>query len=132
MDLVRRAIPSLTGHLLERVIEQSRRRPGELSRLVQLIASEAVASDEDFERLLEEDEAAATSSLPADALERAVFLLDRGRFTDARATLDAIESAETSIELCIAQARLDLGLGEAQAALDRLESARPLLERRRG
>ena len=95
VDLVRRAIPSLTGHLLERVIEQSRRRPGELRRLVQRIASEAVASDEDFERMLAEDEAAAMSSLPADALERAVFFLDRGRFTDARATLDAIESAES-------------------------------------
>ncbi len=126
-DLVRRAIPSLTDHLLERVLDTSRCRPGELRRLVRRLASGAVASDEDFEHVVAEDEAA-PSSLPADPLERALFFLDRGRFTDARSALDAVANADGSLLLAVAHARLDLGLGESPAALERLERVRPLLE----
>ncbi len=127
--LVRRAVPSLTGHLLDRVLEHSHYRPGELRRLVRRLASEAVASDEDFERIIAEDEAAVSSSLPADPLERALFFLDRGRFNDARAALDAVPPSDEGLLVTVARARLDLGLGEAPAALQRLRNVQPLAER---
>ena len=131
-DLVRRSIPSLTDHLLERALDYSRCRPGELRRLVRRLASGAVASDEDFDRVIAEDEAAVPSSLPADPLERALFFLDRGRFNDARSALDTLPASDDSLLLAVARARLDLGLGEAPAALERLRSVKPLAEREPG
>ncbi len=51
-DLLRGAVPSLTQSLLKRVVEVSGGRPGELRRLVRIIASDALASADDLERVL--------------------------------------------------------------------------------
>jgi serine/threonine-protein kinase PknK len=126
-ELVRRAIPSLTERLLARLLELSGRRPGELRRLVRLIASDAVASTADVERKL--TGADVRSNLPEDALERAVYFLDHGRFTDAKAALSAVDGGDPGREvaLAIAFARLHLALGESGAALARLDQARAAL-----
>jgi serine/threonine-protein kinase PknK len=115
MELVRRAVPSLTDKLLRRVVELAVGRPGDLRRLVRLIASDAVASAEDIERKL----GASTHhvSVPDDPLERAVYYLDRGRFNDAKAALDRLPKDER-VAVAIARARLELGLGEAARALE--------------
>jgi serine/threonine-protein kinase PknK len=47
LELVRRAVPSLTAGLQRRLVEAAEGRPGPLRRLVRLIASEAVASAAD-------------------------------------------------------------------------------------
>ncbi len=114
-DLVRRAIPSLTGSLLERVVETSGRRPGELRRIVRAIASEAVASQSDIERILSE-EVLGAQELPEEPLQRAEYFLDRGRYNDARAVLDVL-SEEDPLRVAVLRARLSIGLGEAGAAL---------------
>jgi serine/threonine-protein kinase PknK len=126
-ELVRRAIPSLTERLLSRVLELSGRRPGELRRLVRLIASDAVASTADVERKL--TGADVRSTLPEDALERAVYFLDHGRFTDAKVALAAAEGGDPAREVAfaVASARLHLALGESGSALARLEQARASL-----
>jgi serine/threonine-protein kinase PknK len=125
VELVRRAVPSLTDSLQRRVVQMSGGRPGELRRLVRLIASDAVASTDDIERKL--GQSAGGVTLPEDALARAVYFLDRGRFNDAKATLELLGN-DTRVTVAIARARLELGLGEAAAALSVLESARPMLD----
>ncbi|MFZ5895280.1 MAG: sigma 54-interacting transcriptional regulator [Myxococcota bacterium] len=119
-DLVRRAIPSLGDAILSRVVELSGGRPGELQRIVRLIASEAVASTADVDRLVGSTEA--SLDLPADPLDRAMFFLARGRYIDAASALDQLQEdpGERVVDVAVARARLDLGLGEAEAAHQKL------------
>jgi transcriptional regulator with GAF, ATPase, and Fis domain/predicted Ser/Thr protein kinase len=116
-DLVRRSVPSLGEALLARVVDLAGGRPGELRRLVRSIASEAVASTSDIERVL--TGAAQEWAVPADPLERAVYYLDRGRYNDAQAVLEALPP-DDRLSSAIARARLDLGFGDAASALARL------------
>lgn len=120
-ELVRRAIPSLTDRVVKRLYDVAGGRPGELQRLVRLIAREAVAGEEDVERLL--GSAKVVEALPEDPLARAVLYLDRGRFNEARAELeDASRLAhDRPVETAVARARLYLGLGEADRALTGLD-----------
>jgi transcriptional regulator with GAF, ATPase, and Fis domain len=121
MDLVRRAVPSLTDKLLRRVVELGGGRPGELRRLVRLIASDAVASSEDIERKL--GASADHVTVPDDPLARAVYFLDRGRFNDAKAALDLLQP-DHRVAVATARARLELGLGEAARALEVLATVK--------
>jgi len=118
IELVRRAVPSLTEKLQRRVVELAGGRPGELRRLVRLIASDAVASAEDIEQRL--GASADRSILPGDALERATYFLDRGRFPDAKATLELLGD-DARVPVAVARARLELGLGNAAQAFAELE-----------
>ena len=132
IDLLRRAVPSLTQSLLKRVFEVSGGRPGELRRLVRIIASDAVASADDFERVLGTVDV--RSVLPPDPLERARYFLDRGRFNDAKTALDALAD-DTRAQTVMARARLLLGLGDAPGSrkllLEIAESASPTEAERR-
>jgi serine/threonine-protein kinase PknK len=119
-DLMRRAVPSLTDHVLKRAYEAAQGRPGELLRLVRLIARDAVASPEDMERVLSAGASIRGDLLPLDPLERARYFLDRGRFGDAQGALASV--GEESLAVAVERARLDLGLGDARAALERLTS----------
>jgi serine/threonine-protein kinase PknK len=118
-ELVRRAIPSLTENLLKRVVEVSGGRPGELRRLVRLIATDAVASAQDIERKLGASQD--TASVPSELLARATYYLDRGRFNDAKAVLEQLRD-DQRVGATIARARLDLGLGDPADALALLSS----------
>jgi len=122
-ELVRRAIPSLGEPQLKRLLELSGGRPGELQRLVRLVSHEAVASTRDVERLV--SGSGESELVPDDALARARYFLDRGRYNDARSALDALPAERAgSVSVAIAHARLELGLGDVAAALSRLS---PLL-----
>ena len=112
-DLLRRAVPSLTPSLLQRVFEVSGGRPGELRRLVRIIATDAVASPEDLARVLGAVDV--RSVLPADPLEKAQYFLDHGRFNDARGALDAL-GEDGRVAVVIVRARLRLSLGDALGA----------------
>ncbi len=123
LELVRRVVPSLTPGLQQRLVELADGRPGALRRLVKLIAAEAVASPADFDRVVgnapSEDE-----SVPQEPLERALYYLDRGRFNDAAVALSGVPAAELerSASLGVAQARLELGVGQERQARERLEA----------
>jgi len=123
LELVRRAVPSLTAGLQKRLVQLADGRPGALRRLVRLIASEAVASAADFDRVVG-NAPLSDVAVPELPLERALFFLDRGRFIDASAALAGVSTREleSSVPLGIAKARLELGLGDER--LERL-SLRP-------
>ncbi len=122
IDLLRRAVPSLTQSLLRRIFEVSGGRPGELRRLVRIIASDTVASAEDFERVVGTVDV--RSTLPSDTLERAHYLLDRGRFNDAKTAL-ALLADDARVRVAVERARLLLGLGDAQGARHLLTDVLP-------
>jgi transcriptional regulator with GAF, ATPase, and Fis domain len=130
LDLVRRAVPSLTAGLQKRLVEVADGRPGALRRLVRLIATEAVASPADFERVIG-NAPPVDAAVPAESLPRAVYYLDRGRFIDAAAALAAVPAneLEASVPLGIAKARLELGIGEERQAFARLDA---LVQRGKG
>ncbi|HEX3774935.1 MAG TPA: sigma 54-interacting transcriptional regulator, partial [Polyangiaceae bacterium] len=125
IDLLRRAVPSLTQGLLKRIFEVSAGRPGELRRLVRIMASDAVASSDDFERVVGSVDV--QSVLPSDALDRARHFLDRGRFNDAKTAL-ALLAEDRRVSVAIARARLLLGLGDAQGARNLLSEVAPRAE----
>jgi predicted Ser/Thr protein kinase/tetratricopeptide (TPR) repeat protein len=125
-ELVHRAVPSLTDRLVKRVVDLCGGRPGELRRFVRRVAEQAVASEQDLEELLGGIESP-RSFVPADPLERAVAALDRGRYTEAREAL-ALVGPGRELATSIATARLELGLGEPRAALDRLLAMQALAE----
>ena len=127
IDLVRRAVPALTDSMIERIVTACGCRPGELRRVVRAIASQAVASAEDIERVLSEEPDTA-AALPEDALARALHFLEKGRYDEAGAALDAVDEAD-ALSMAVARARLAVGVGEAATALEQLESVRALAER---
>lgn len=122
LELVRRAVPSLTAGLQKRLVQSADGRPGALRRLVRLIASEAVASVADFDRVVG-NAPMSDAAVPIEPLERARYFLDRGRFNDVAAALAAVPAAEqeSSVTFGIAKARLELGLGEERDAFERLD-----------
>jgi transcriptional regulator with GAF, ATPase, and Fis domain len=120
LELVRRAVPSLTAGLQKRLVQLADGRPGALRRLVRLIASEAVASAADFDRVVG-NAPLSHSAAPLAPLERAVYFLDRGRFNDAAGALSTVPKGELAgVAFGIAKARLELGLGEERGAFARL------------
>ncbi|HVY31296.1 MAG TPA: sigma 54-interacting transcriptional regulator [Polyangiaceae bacterium] len=123
LELVRRAVPSLTEGLQRRLVQAADGRPGALRRLVRLIAAEAVASPADFDRVIGTAPPSGVS-VPEQPLPRALYYLDRGRFIDAAAALSVVPERElvASVPLAIAKARLELGLGEERQAFSRLDT----------
>jgi transcriptional regulator with GAF, ATPase, and Fis domain len=120
IELLRRAVPSLTQSLLKRVFEVSAGRPGELRRLVRVIASEALASEEDLERVLGSVDA--RSVPPSDPLTRTRYFLERGRYNDVKVALELL-TEDQRVETVIARARLRMGLGDASGAATLLQEA---------
>jgi len=118
IDLLRRAVPSLTQSLLKRVFEVSGGRPGELRKMARILASDAVASEEDLERVLGSVDA--HSVPPVDPLARARHFLERGRYNEVKAALEALPE-DPRVETGIARARLRFGLGDASGAAKLLE-----------
>lgn len=125
-DLVRRAVPSLTAQLSRRLIDLAGGRPGELRRMVGLIAMNPVVREEDIDELVAGlDEV--NKGAPREPLDRANYFLERGRFNAATA---ALATAGDSLEKTIAQARIDVGLGNGAQAITLLESVGEQIEQR--
>ncbi|MEZ4375380.1 MAG: sigma 54-interacting transcriptional regulator [Polyangiaceae bacterium] len=147
-ELVRRAMPSLTGRLLAHVVNASNGRPGALRGLVETLAAQPVASEADIDRALAGESSAPGSDLPQSPYERAVYFLERGRFNDAAQAMDEVdrlkaegesttvpntpESRSERLALETLRARLELGLGDSTSALSRLEKVAGLAKERRG
>jgi serine/threonine-protein kinase PknK len=127
-ELVLRAVPSLTPKVVKRLLDVSGSRPGPLKRLIQRIAAAAVVSEQDVEALLGSPGRGSIS--PDSPLGQLQDLLDRGRFSDAQALLDAGVDADP-VGLATARSRLATGLGEVQKARDVLLGVQALAEQRR-
>ncbi|HEU4577026.1 MAG TPA: sigma 54-interacting transcriptional regulator [Polyangiaceae bacterium] len=126
-ELVTRAVPSLTPNVVARLLEASGRRPGELRRLIQRIAAASIVSERDIEQLL--GASGHPSVSPESPLGRVQDLLDRGRFSEAKLVLDAGVEGDP-VGLATARARLCIGLGEADRAIEILTEVRALAEAR--
>ncbi len=124
-SLVHRAVPSLTERMLDTVLDATGRRAGELRRLVRVIDQQAVASQTDLERLIKSQSILA--DLPPDPLRAARYLLDHGRFIEAKSKLSELDGKSATLEYGVLTARLHLGLGDARSALQALEASEPLL-----
>ena len=120
VDLVRRAVPSLSPNSLLRVFSAAHGRPGELRRLVRAIAGHAVASAEDLERAL--GTVHVPAAVPQDPLLRAQYFLERGRFIDVKVALDALTD-DSRVPVLIARARLLLGMSDVAGSLRALQAA---------
>ncbi|MDX2054991.1 MAG: sigma 54-interacting transcriptional regulator [Polyangiaceae bacterium] len=115
-ELVRRAVPALTERHLARIVEASAGRPGDLRQIVARIAGQAVVSADDIEAVLAEG--SAKSLVPEAPLDRARFMLEKGRFNEVAAALSVAipETADEKLTWAILQARSDIFLGEAARA----------------
>ncbi|HTV21757.1 MAG TPA: sigma 54-interacting transcriptional regulator [Polyangiaceae bacterium] len=127
-ELVLRAVPSLTPKVVKRLLDVSGSRPGPLKRLIQRMAAAAVVSEQDVEALLGSPNRGSIS--PDSPLGELQDLLDRGRFSEAQALMDAGIDVDP-VGLAIARSRLSLGLGDAQKARDVLIGVQTLAESRR-
>jgi serine/threonine-protein kinase PknK len=117
-ELGKSASPSLTNRVVERLLKVSGRRPGVLRSIIARIASESVVSEEDIEALL--GSAGPTSSIPeGDPLAQANAQLDRGRLSEAARVLDTI-AERTGVAVAVARARVAIGLGDNQRAVELL------------
>ncbi|MBX3183076.1 MAG: sigma 54-interacting transcriptional regulator [Polyangiaceae bacterium] len=132
-ELVRRAMPSLTGRLLAYVVAAGGGRPGALRGLMETLAAQPIASEADVDRALAGE--VSSSEVPSEPYQRASYYLERGRFDDTRAALEAVpaqgdDARRLGIETL--WARLELGLGDAPAALARLQQVSELARSAQG
>ncbi len=130
LELLRKAIPSLTDRMAKRINTGAMGLPGELKRYVGLLAKTPVVSDDDVDRVL--FGAAGASVLPVgDPLDRALDLLARGRWNEAKTALELVEDGDPLV-LAVAQARLRVGLSDARGALAVLQEVEAEAEARAG
>jgi serine/threonine-protein kinase PknK len=126
MDLVRKAVPSLTERRAREIVTRVGGHPGALRRFVGSVAEGSVVSDADVERALgdadpEEVGTVGTVGIAGEPLARALLLLDRGRYGEAGRILDEGPEGEP-LTIAIAQARLAIGLGNSERALEVLHA----------
>ena len=119
--LVRSAIPSLSDSLIDQVIRRAEGRPGKLRAIVRRIGTRPMVSQSDIDDMMEEGATvrdAGASPTGVGELER---LLDQGKFEEVALRLGRMSDLE-SVPLGLCRARLALGRGDAQQALETLEA----------
>lgn len=131
IELLRRAVPSLTERLAKKVAMVAGGIPGRLKHAVALIAQQAAASEEDVDRLLAGVELEEAEGVPSEPLDRALHFLQRGRYKDAEIALGRVQEGDELV-IAVAQARLQVGLGEPRLAYEALDKVRELALQRRG
>ncbi len=130
--LVRRAVPSLSEALVEHVIRRAEGRPGKLRAIVRRIGVRPVVSARDIDRIMTEGVATRSADSPSD-LGEIDRLLDQGRFEEASIRLQSVTGGD-SFSSALCRARLELGQGEANRALETLQMVevsaleRPMLD----
>jgi serine/threonine-protein kinase PknK len=129
IELLRRAVPSLTERLARKVVLVAGGIPGRLKHAVALMAQHAAASEEDVERLLSGVELDNADELPKSPLERALYFLQRGRYKEVQSALERVQDGDPLV-VAVAKARLEVGLGEPRAAYDILSAVRELANER--
>jgi transcriptional regulator with GAF, ATPase, and Fis domain len=133
-ELLQRSIPSLPDALRAYLVARAGSRPGALRAAVRRLAGKAIVSSEDVEAALAQrrsPSAAPVSGGRAEALDAAERALDMGRFDDAARELDGADpiaagaaeapsSVEERVRTGLARARVAIGQGDPQRALDEL------------
>lgn len=117
--LLRRAMPSLTEAMVQRVLETTGARPGALRQLVARAGTTPLTSPSDLEQLLAWDDE--LPAAPEDPRAAAAYYLERGRFIQARAALDRTEGHDAETRWL--EARWHLGAGSPGKALEIIDGA---------
>jgi serine/threonine-protein kinase PknK len=128
-ELLRRAIPSLSDAVIAHMMVRSHGRPGRLRSIVRTLEGHTVVSPADLDRILEPKDGSTVNSVaPEPAIVRSSRLLDQGR-SDEAALIIAELSADQSLAACIARARLALARGDANAAIEELNTGKSVARR---
>jgi transcriptional regulator with GAF, ATPase, and Fis domain/tetratricopeptide (TPR) repeat protein len=123
IELLQRAIPSLSKAVIAEIMTRSKGRPGRLRNIVRRLDGQTIVSIADLERILEPKDGATVNSVRAEPLlVRCERLLDQGRYDDAAALLADLTS-DRSLAAAIARARLALGRGDTRGSLAELDVA---------
>jgi serine/threonine-protein kinase PknK len=131
LELLKRAIPSLTDRMAKRMHASAMGLPGELKRFVSMLAQKPVVSDEDVDQLLFGAEAVSNSIPASDPLTHALALLGRGRYDEAKNALELVQDADPLV-LAVTRARLSVGLGDGRKALAELQACKEQALEREG
>jgi transcriptional regulator with GAF, ATPase, and Fis domain/serine/threonine protein kinase len=116
-ELLRRAVPSITDHALEKILDVSQCRPLALRQWVSRIA-EGTLSNVDEVLQLQKDPSSVDSDTAKPSLSLLRSTLDKGQFKEAAGMLEKLsQQYGDSSEWAVASARLQLGLGEPGLAL---------------
>ncbi|MEN9581282.1 MAG: hypothetical protein RJA70_4291, partial [Pseudomonadota bacterium] len=117
LEILKRAVPSLTPSTASQLIEAAHGLPGQLKCFVGRLASSPVVSDDDVQRLLSGlDDEATAEELGVDPLARALDLLARGRFKLAERALERVTEGDRLV-IAVAKARLAVGMGDGTTAM---------------
>jgi transcriptional regulator with GAF, ATPase, and Fis domain/serine/threonine protein kinase/Tfp pilus assembly protein PilF len=117
-DLLRKSVPSLTDEALERILEEAQCRPEALREWVTRIADGTFTNIDDVMQLSQVPTSITDTPCSLAAVQT---LLDRGRYKEAAVLLDRIAVNDDQAQaLTVARARLKLGIGEPQRALELL------------
>jgi transcriptional regulator with GAF, ATPase, and Fis domain len=129
IDLVKRALPSLSDSLAENVVERAEARPGRLRAVVRALTGRTVVGPEDLDAALAaQSSREETPKTPEDALALAEQMVATGRLRDAGRILTGWkEPAELEIPFAIARAKVIAGHDARKA----LETLAPLRDRAR-
>jgi transcriptional regulator with GAF, ATPase, and Fis domain/serine/threonine protein kinase len=118
-ELLRKAVPSLPDNALEKILDESLCRPQLLRQWVARIADGALTNVADVIQLTRPPKSNATAV--ECTLESVRTLLDKGRYKEAAPLLEELATkSDQGQALAVARARLKLGLGEPQQALELL------------
>jgi serine/threonine-protein kinase PknK len=131
LELLKRAIPSLTDRMAKRIHGSAMGLPGELKRFVALLAKKPVVSDEDVDQLLFGADTPSNSVPASDPLTHALALLARGRYDEAKSALELVRVADPLV-LAVTRARLSVGLGDGRKALAELQAVKEQAAEREG
>jgi transcriptional regulator with GAF, ATPase, and Fis domain len=134
--LVHRAVPSLSDSLVAQVVRRAEGRPGKLRMIVRRIGARPVVSASDIDRMMTVTAPTDSSEEPPSGIAEIDQLLDQGKFEEAGLRLRSVSNADP-LPLALCHARLELGQGDANKALetllavDKSEIERPGQDRRR-
>ncbi len=125
-ELVRRAVPSLPDAIRPHLVERVEGRPGTLRAFLKKARGRAIVSAEDIDTVFAttSGSVAPSSTNRAQALAAIEAALDRGRFDEASAQMEAFGApldAEERVRLAVGEARVVLARAETQRAAKLLD-----------
>jgi serine/threonine-protein kinase PknK len=119
-DLVRKAVPSLSGALSAHLVARIAGRPGALRRAVRLLSNRPIVSLDDIDAALEQGPPSmAPTSSTAETLDQLERALDTGRFDEAAHLIEGLGElahAKDRVKVGLARARVAIGRGDTSAA----------------
>jgi len=120
-ELLLRAVPSITPGALDKILDVSQCRPLALRQWISRIAEGTLTNVDDVLQLQQTRTEPTPNAAPV-SMELLREMLDKGRFKEASRLLEELSQAwRATPEWAVANARVQLSLGEPQRALEALQ-----------